>query len=186
MKKFTLILAGILLCSYGYSQFIRIDLENNTNDICGKFDLFVDGQILNDLGNCLFEFPQLEDGRTYEMEIIAKTSTNPSFEINIFDLVLFSQIIQSLNEGTPQSIYLADLDSDGAISTYDMLNLRAIMLFELNQLPIFHLIKANTEIPEIDKFDIQVDYSTLLFTYEDFESGILEIQILQLGNLDGN
>ena len=184
MKKILLIIPCILICIAAFGQRIEVNLESPSLRSCNIYDLVVDGIPLNRIGNtCEFDMPDLEDGRTYKLEIQAHPNVG-SINLSTFDLIIIFQMILGLNEPL-LAAYVGDTDQDGAVSTYDIIQLRRIILFEEpNPQAVFHVLKSNAEIPEIDFLDIQVDYSSLEFTTEDFSSDVMKIDVLQLGNLD--
>ena len=164
-----------------YGQTINVVFESGNSDFC-KYDLMVNGNLLTKNDDCTFEIPFLTAGETYELEIINSTNSSGA-NLSTFDLVLLAQLILDINQ-TPLGPYLGDIDQDGAVSTYDLLKLRDINIFKDFTEDIFHVINAKMEIPVIDKFDIQVDYRKLIFTSDDFDNNILEVKVLQLGNMD--
>lgn len=184
MKKSLFIITSLFLSNLLFSQQIKVNLGKPSLNQCDTYALVVDGTPLNRIGtSCDFEMPELIDGKSYTLEIQSTTGTG-STDLSTFDIVLMYRLILEFDE-IPLSAYVADLDQDGAVGTYDLIKIRQLILFEDTETPpSYHVIKSNAEIPEIDFLDIQVDYSKLEFTSEDFISGEMEVSVLQLGNLD--
>ena len=170
-----------------FAQQITVSQESAHEGTCDKYDLLVDGTPLTRIGTfCDFRMPELIDGKVYTLEIQAKSNTSLNQYISTLDLVFMYQVILRLND-EPLAVYLGDLDQDGAVGTYDLIKLRELILAEnTSDQAIYHVLKGNTEIPDLDFLDIQVNYSKLEFTSEDFISDRMEVKILKLGNLDNN
>ena len=178
MKNIILVLIGCLSLNLATSQTISVDDET-----C-NYNLEVDGVTLTKLGNCLFQSPQIVDGAIYSLQV-ADIISGPG-TLDIFDLVeLREGLISGFN--APLKTYIANLDRDDAVSTYDLIQLASVIL-KIDQTPLeTHIIGPNTIVPSnIDRFDFDLDYSTLEFTSEDFTSDIMNISVFRLGNINGD
>lgn len=183
MKKSIFIIATFFINSLLFSQVIKVNPESPSIEECDYYDLFVDGIQLDKIGTtCSFRMPQLVQGKIYTLELRADPNT-ANINLSIFDLVILRQLLLELREMPPLTSYLSDLNQDGAVGTYDFIKLVSIILAEDFSPAIFHVIKASTEVPDINFLDIQVDYSTLQFTSDDFVAEELLINVLQIGNL---
>lgn len=148
---------------------------------CDGYKLEVDGITLNRSSNCVHETPQVAAGQTYTVSATDYDQGNLN-GISTIDLV---EIQRGMLFGfdSPEKIYAADYDNDGVVSTYDLIKLRATILGVTEPIDNVHLIKANETIPNLDPFDINVDYSTLEFTQDDYQGDALLVKAIKLGDV---
>lgn len=149
---------------------------------CNGFDLTVDGTVLLESNPCTFDTPQVVDGSTYTLEAV-DNGTDGLLNISTLDLVTIQAGLY-IGFDNPLQVYKADFDQDGAVSTYDMVAMRSVILGITTYDPVLHVVDANTVIPELDPLDIQADFSTYDFTTADYNaSGELKVEVLRIGDV---
>ncbi len=78
--------------------------------------------------NGVYDFPEVLVGQNYS--VVPSKDTDPLNGISTYDLVLMSQHIIGQNPlTTPYKMIAADINNDGKISTFDMVQLRQLILF---------------------------------------------------------
>jgi len=139
---------------------------------CQGYLMSIDGNDLPEESSCHYPTPNVEAGTTYTL----KPEIDPNLhllEVTTLDLVI---VQKGLLEGfeSDLDIYKADFDQDGAVSTYDLVAMRASILGLGPQPdPKHRIIRFDEDVPTIDPFDIQVDYTTTNFTLDDYISNEL-------------
>lgn len=147
---------------------------------CSGNDLYVDGTPLTALDDCSYETPLVMSGNTYSLAAVNNSSADLS-GISTIDLVILQRgLLYGFDDNA--SIYKADYDHDGAVSTYDIVKLRSVILGITTQAN-YHVIPTDFDIPTLDPFDIQVNYSSLEFTTDDYTQNLMTVKILKLGDL---
>jgi len=186
MKNIGLLLISILFSTFAFSQTPLIFIEQDGK--CNNYNLILDGTILEQTSECVFEAPQVDEGSSYTLQVESTNEGALVENLSTNDVVFMAQMLLGINEFDPLTVYKADLDQDGAVTTYDLIKLRGIIIFLIfNEHPTYHLVGPNTILPnEIDPFDIQVEYNTLEFTSNDFTNNQMKINVFKLGNLDGS
>lgn len=173
-------MSGVLFSTYVFSQSNTFITTEDT--ICSNINLLVDGVMLDEFNSCEFATPQVVDGSTYQLTVTGN-GTNTLGGISTIDLVEIQRgILFGFDD--PLAAYKSDFDLDGAVSTYDMVELRAVILGVVTYEPTFHVFGNNTNIPNIDPFDIQVDFSAFEFTTADYNTaGEMNVHILKIGDV---
>lgn len=148
---------------------------------CLDYEVSVDGVVQAKLGDCEFESPEIIAGTTYTM----MTDGDESALLNGISTIDLVEIQRGLLFGFDDviDIYKADYDQDGAVSTYDLVELRSDILGITTRKPQFHVILTDQVVPNLDPFDIEVDYSTLNFTADDLQGSELPIIVLRIGDV---
>ena len=100
-----------------------------------EVDLFIDGQnraMTNYDGDYGI---QLATGNSYKVEPIKLD--NPGKYISTFDIVLIAQHVLQVNSlNSPYKIIAADIDQDGAIDIFDLLEIRQMVLFLIDEFTV--------------------------------------------------
>ena len=191
MNKALSLLIIALMSTYVSAQSFKAIVDQGS---CMGYDLTVNDIAFNGLDSCEFGIEQ-ELGNLGSNATLS-LSNSPDFApingITTLDMVFMARI---LLDGDLEDldlddydlnwmIYSADYDQDGAVSTYDIVALLALILgveaeYDLQQ---YHPIPADLDFPELDPFDITVDYSELNFVYDSSIDSI-NLEVLQIGNL---
>ena len=183
MKNIVLIIAFVLSYTLAFSQALII---SHTGASSCEFDLAVDGTALTKISDCDYEVQQVAGGTTYQLEASPDGSNNLS-GISTLDLVVIQRgLLFNFDNYSPLQIYKSDVDQDGAVSTYDIVSMRALILGITTDIPGYHILGPNSVLPaDLDPYDFQVDLSTLDFDLSDFNAtGQLEIEVIKLGDVD--
>jgi len=194
MKIRTLLSALVLFSLSANAQNFTVQV---TEGPCEGYELTIQGSILETNQNCEYTIDQgfAADGETVTIRSndIVNTHLNG---VSTLDQVLMTKIllgenIESITGETVldqnEAIYKSDIDLDGVVSTYDIIMVRANLIGLENEFPSpnRHLISSTTEVPALDPFDIQVDYSQLMFDYQS-NTNSTNIRVLKLGDLNNN
>lgn len=157
---------------------------------CIGYDITLDGAKLLAMSDCQDDIGQeLQAGTTYELSTDLSTQDLLN-GVSTIDLVYIMRHLQGVEElDTPAKIIAADVDQDGAISTYDLFTMRANILgiTATSDKKQYHLVKADHQFPVIDGFDINVDYSSLSITSDDLNgNGQVEVQVIKIGDVNNS
>ena len=183
MKNIVLIIAFALSHTFAFSQQLVI---SHTGSSSCEFNLAVDGTPLTKISDCDYEAQQVVGGTTYQLEASPDGSNNLA-GISTLDLIWIQRgLLFNFDNYSPLQIYKSDVDQDGAVSTYDIVSMRALILGITTDIPGYHILGPGSVIPDdLDPYDFQVDFSTLNFDVEDFNaSGQLEIDVIKIGDID--
>jgi len=186
MKKAFILLTIALLSTSIKGQSFKAIVDQGP---CLGYDVVVNDITLNSIDSCEFEIDQELASLGTEVTMSCSNNTEfPSiFGVTTLDLVLLFRVMSGNGlEGFDLNkvIYSADWDQDGVVSTYDFVAVSAQIRgaeFEYD-LPQYHLIPADAQIPDLDPFDIAVDYSELNFIYDNAIDS-LNIEVLRIGDL---
>lgn len=148
---------------------------------CFGYTLQVDKVDLEKLDECSFA---LNEETNDQLMTMAANYNSSTFVISAKDIIA---MVNGLLDGFPnnQSIYQADYDQDGVVSTYDIAALNSYILgFEpLIENP-YHIVSSIEEIPMLDPFNINVDYSELTFSQDDFINDELAVRVIVVGDIE--
>ena len=183
MKQY---LISILLIGAGLSLQAQTATFTVTDSICSiGYDLLLDGVELTRIAPCAYEAPQIQPGQTIHTLSVSTNGTAANNTVTTLDLVNIQRgLLFDFDSGL--HAYLSDWDGDGVISTEDLIGLRDHMLGIVIEPARYHVIMEGQDIPTIDPFDIQADFSTLEVAFSDFDPSTLTmaIKVLQIGDLD--
>jgi len=195
MKITTLLFTLVLITLSANGQNFTVQV---TEGPCEGYELTIQGSILETNQNCEHTIDQgfAADGET--VTLMANDIVNQHLNgMSTLDQVLMTRILLGENiEGAfgmntvmdqNKAIYKSDIDLDGVVSTYDIVLMRANLIGLENEFssPNNHLISPSTEIPTLDPFDIQVDYSKLVFDYQS-NVNVIDVRVLKLGDLNNS
>jgi len=195
MKITTLLFTLVLITLSANGQNFTVQV---TEGPCEGYELTIQGSILETNQNCEHTIDQgfAADGET--VTLMANDIVNQHLNgMSTLDQVLMTRILLGENiEGAigtntvmdqNEAIYKSDIDLDGVVSTYDIIMVSANLRGLENEFPSpnRHLISSTTEVPALDPFDIQVDYSQLMFDYQS-NTNSTNIRVLKLGDLNNN
>ncbi len=172
-----------------FSLFSVLTLQAQVNAVitegaCSGYDLTLDNTVLEEIDDCSNDIGfDMAAGQTY---VLGTTNADGLLNgISTLDLILLIKGMQSGFE-SPEATIAADWDRDGAISSYDFVNMRrAILGIDTdNNVKQYTVVKADHVFPQVDWFDIDVDYSTLEVTTEDFENLNIPVRVLKTGDVN--
>lgn len=190
MKQLTFIFLSLAITSSSIAQGLSINVVDGP---CEGYEIIANNINLENSGNC-FHFPETEfandgDDVTLSIQDRANSALNGVSSLDLVEIARILLDMQSVDDQNllNEMIYKADIDQDGAVSTYDFVLTRANILGLSNEFPApnHHLIEATTTIPNLDPFDIQVNYAELTYQF-DFNNQATEIKVLKLGDLNNS
>ncbi len=119
---------------------VMVDLQNSSEPV----------DMTNSDGEYLFE--EIPSGSNYN--VIPQKDTNPLNGVTTYDIVLISQHILGLGSlSTPYKLIAADVNNDGQITTYDLVQLRSLILYTINDFPSntsWRFVDAAYQFPDVN------------------------------------
>ena len=105
--------------------------------------------------------------------------------ITTVDLVELMKVIYGIYDDPYMSL-VSDFNQDGAAGTDDLILMRRLILGIQTSVDwqTFYMVDANHVIPEIDPFDIQVDYSNYTFDQSQVVNDQLMVRTIRIGDLN--
>ena len=101
---------------------VMVDLQNSDHPV----------EMTDDDG--AYEFVEVQGGLDYQ--VIPQKDSNPLNGVTTYDLVLISQHILGLsNLSSPYKLIAADVNADGQITTFDIVQLRQLILYTIVDFP---------------------------------------------------
>ena len=187
--KNTIILLFNFITLYSFGQVT----PQVTEGPCEEYTVMINESTLDNSSSCEYDITSSYSPTSSNIiSLTDRTSFSALNGVSTLDFVLMTRVITdtytednavSINE----AIYNSDVDQDGAVSTYDLTLLKGLILGVTDELPSssYHLIESSQIIPELDPFDIQVDYSVLEIEGNSNLQDI-NVKVLKLGDLNRN
>lgn len=153
------------------------------NNNCNGIELALNGNALSRAG-CNHEI--LSENLQVQSNTLAIINQQPDLSgISTVDFVL---MLKGVIEGfsSPRQAILSDLDSDGTVSTYDIIGLRRVILGldQLSDYDLFKIVPADFDFNSItDIFDLGSDFQSILFDESDIVDDRYEIEVLKGGDV---
>lgn len=162
-------------------EAVEVFLDHATNDA-----------IISTQNNGAYAFHNLAPNQNYS--IIPAKDIEPLNGVSTYDLVLMSQHILGVNElETPYQLIAADVNNDGNITTFDIVQTRQLILYVINDFPnnvSWRFVDANyvfplPQNPWIEAFPERKDFSNL--TQDQFNTDFIGIKVGDVsGDADAN
>jgi len=175
-----------------FSSLIVFGQNNSVTVVegaCQEYTFTLDGIDLAKTTNCGHDLAEeLEVGSTYQLST-AKPFKGILNGVSTLDLVRIQRHLMGVELlDSPDKIIAADFDGDGAISTYDLWSLRAYILGFLAQSDVnqYLIVKADHQFPNIDGFDIDVNYDELEISSDDLDNGSVNVRVIKRGDVDNS
>jgi len=190
-KRIILLLAGSTF--FTSSIFAQVYTANVVEAPCEGYELTINDLAFEKTDSCEHEIAVgfASDGEVVTIKAVDKPLSSLN-GVSTLDLVIMTKIMlgENVSGSIPvhnEGVYKSDIDQDGAVSTYDIVQMRAIILGVESDFPSpnRHLIEASTVVPELDPFDIQVDYSQLMINYQSSTNSV-NLRVLKLGDVSNN
>lgn len=186
MKNLLILSIFMLSTSFVFGQNSTVTVIQGA---CTGYDLALDGVSLTPVSDCEEDLGlQLQTGQDYVLTSV----NNQDFlnGISTLDLLFLQRHLSGVEPlDSPLKIIAADFDQDGALSTYDIMELYSLILGITTSTPHqqYHLIGPNDPIPSVDWWDIEADLSQTVITADDVDAnGKVNVTVLKLGDLNNS
>lgn len=170
----------------GYAtSFGQISVVNN---ICTGYNMSLNGSELTAESNCnynIFASSLMETGNVLEVE--SEVFFGALNGVSTLDLVLITQGIL-FGFDNSEDIFLSDINQNGVVSTYDLVNLRRMILGmdDGANYKHYYVTAADYEFPELDPFEFSLDLSNYIFDETDIVDNSLNVNVIKLGDINSN
>lgn len=185
MKNLLFLVFCFLLLSMAYGQNGSVIV---TQGPCENYDLTLDGTTLSPISDCDDDLgQQLQSGTSYVLSTDVSTQQHILNGISTLDLIAIQRHLSGVALlDSPLKVLAADMDQDGALSTYDLIEMRSLIigLTSSSDSKHYQILKADDPLPNIDWWDFGQDFSEAVITTDDLDvNGNINVIMVKLGDV---
>ena len=158
-----------------------------TEGTCIGYDLDLNsGTVLSNTNQCAFKVDESDLVASNTLEI--QTTENTLHGISTLDLVIFREALLSGFDNPKQAI-ASDVNSDGVVSTFDLVNMLRLILGidDISEIDLHKILRTDHVFdPNFDPFNFGNNYKNIEFTDAEILANNLPVCVVKVMDVDGS